>query len=58
MTLMMEAVRTSEVSVDSFETAWCNIPEDSHLETFHWKKWTSALEADKLFALSDVTVNC
>jgi hypothetical protein len=30
--LMMEAVSTSEMSVSFYQTAWCSIPEDSHLE--------------------------
>jgi hypothetical protein len=29
--LMMEAVSTSETSVNFYQTAWRNIPEDSHL---------------------------
>jgi hypothetical protein len=28
--VMMEAVNTSEMSVSSYETASCSIPEDSH----------------------------
>jgi hypothetical protein len=28
----MEAVSTSEVSVNFYETTWYNIPEDSHLD--------------------------
>jgi hypothetical protein len=30
--LMMEAIRTSETSVNFYQTARRNIPEDSHLE--------------------------
>jgi hypothetical protein len=30
--LMMEAVSTSEMSVNSYEATCCNIPEDSDLE--------------------------
>jgi hypothetical protein len=30
--LMMEAASTSETSVNLYQTIWCNIPEDSHLE--------------------------
>jgi hypothetical protein len=30
--LMMEAVSTSETSVSIYQTARCNIPEDSHLK--------------------------
>jgi hypothetical protein len=30
--LMMEAVSTSETSVNFYKTTWCNIPEDSHLQ--------------------------
>jgi hypothetical protein len=30
-TIMMEAVRPSETLVSIYQTAWCNIPEDSHL---------------------------
>jgi hypothetical protein len=29
---MMEAVSSSEMSVIIFQTTWCNIPEDSHLQ--------------------------
>jgi hypothetical protein len=28
--LMTEAVSTSEMSVNFYETTWCNIPEDSN----------------------------
>jgi hypothetical protein len=31
--LMMEAVCTSETSVNFYETTWCNIAEDSHLNS-------------------------
>jgi hypothetical protein len=31
ITLMTEAVSTSETSVNFFETKWRNIPEDSYL---------------------------
>jgi hypothetical protein len=30
---MMEAADTSEMSLNCYQTAWCNIPEDSHLHT-------------------------
>jgi hypothetical protein len=30
---MMEAVSTSETSVNLYQTTRCNIPEDSHLHT-------------------------
>jgi hypothetical protein len=30
---MMEAVSTSEMSVNFYQTTWRNIPEDSHLHT-------------------------
>jgi hypothetical protein len=29
--MMMEAVSTFETSVNIYQNAWCNIPEDSHL---------------------------
>jgi hypothetical protein len=29
---MMEAVKTSETSVNIRQTTWCDIPEGSHLE--------------------------
>jgi hypothetical protein len=32
--LMMEAVSTSETSVNFYETTWRNIPEDSHLPEY------------------------
>jgi hypothetical protein len=31
--LMMEAVRTSETSVNFYETTWCNILEGCHLHS-------------------------
>jgi hypothetical protein len=31
--LMMEALNTSETSLNLYQTARCNIPEDSHLHT-------------------------
>jgi hypothetical protein len=31
--LMIEAVSTSETSVNFYQTTWRNIPEDSHLHT-------------------------
>jgi hypothetical protein len=33
LALMMEAVRTSETSVNFYETTRRNIPEDGHLQT-------------------------
>jgi hypothetical protein len=33
--LMVEAARTSEMSVNVYQTTWRNIPEDSHLHTCH-----------------------
>jgi hypothetical protein len=35
ITLMMEAVSTSEMSVNFYKTTWRNIPEDSLLHTHH-----------------------
>jgi hypothetical protein len=32
--LMMEAVQTSVTLVNSYQSAWCYNPEDSHLHTF------------------------
>jgi hypothetical protein len=33
--LMIEAVSTSEMSVNFYQTSWCNIPEGGrHLHTF------------------------
>jgi hypothetical protein len=32
VTLMMEAVQTSETSVNSYRSTWCYNPEDSHLQ--------------------------
>jgi hypothetical protein len=32
---MMEAASTCEMSVNFYQTTWCNIPEDSHLHTYH-----------------------
>jgi hypothetical protein len=31
----MEAVSTSETSVNFYQTTWRNIPEESHLHTSH-----------------------
>jgi hypothetical protein len=33
ITLMLEEASTSETLVSFCETAWCNIPEDSHLQS-------------------------
>jgi hypothetical protein len=33
ITLMMEAVSSSEMLVNIYQATWCNIPEDSHLKT-------------------------
>jgi hypothetical protein len=33
--LMMEAVSTSEMLINIYQTTWCNIPEDSHFY-FAW----------------------
>jgi hypothetical protein len=35
-TLMMEAVSTSDMSVNFYHTTWHNNPEDSHLHE-NWK---------------------
>jgi hypothetical protein len=32
LALMMETASTSETSVNFYQTAWRNIPEDSHLQ--------------------------
>jgi hypothetical protein len=32
--LMMEAASTSEMSVNIYQTTWCNMPEDSHLHAY------------------------
>jgi hypothetical protein len=32
--LMMEAASTSETSVNFYQTSRCNIPEDSHLQSY------------------------
>jgi hypothetical protein len=34
VTPMMEAVGTSESSVNFYQTTWCNIPEDSNFQKF------------------------
>jgi hypothetical protein len=39
--LMMEAVSTSETSVNFYETAWRNIPEDGNLHTRRRKNMKS-----------------
>jgi hypothetical protein len=39
--LMMEAVSTSETSVNFYQTTQRNIPEDSHLHTRHRKNLKS-----------------
>jgi hypothetical protein len=33
ITLLLEAVSTSETLVSYYETTWCNIPEGCHLHT-------------------------
>jgi hypothetical protein len=37
ITLIMEAVSTSETLVNIYQTTWCNIPEDSHIHN-HCRK--------------------
>jgi hypothetical protein len=32
--LMMDAASTSETSVNFYQTTQCNIPQDSHLQTY------------------------
>jgi hypothetical protein len=34
LTLMMEAVSSSETSASIYKTTWCNVPQDSHLHTY------------------------
>jgi hypothetical protein len=31
---MMEAISSSETSVSTYHTIWCNVSEDSHLHTY------------------------
>jgi hypothetical protein len=33
--VLMTEVVTSDMSVIIYQTAWCNIPENSHLHTYH-----------------------
>jgi hypothetical protein len=40
---MMEAVSTSETTVNFYKNTWCNIPEDSYLHTRHCKNLKSHL---------------
>jgi hypothetical protein len=40
---MMEAVCFSETSVSIFQTAWCSIPEDSHLDAYRRENLKSHL---------------
>jgi hypothetical protein len=41
--LMMEALSTSEMSVNFYQTKWCNIPEDSHHHSRHCENLKSQL---------------
>jgi uncharacterized paraquat-inducible protein A len=41
VTLMMEAVNTSEISANFYETSQRNIPEDCHLHTHHHENLNS-----------------
>jgi hypothetical protein len=38
-----EALSISETSVNFYQTAWCNIPEDGHLHTQHCENLKSSL---------------
>jgi hypothetical protein len=47
----MEAVRTSETSVNFYQTVWCNISEDTHLRTHHRENLKSQEAAKFVFLL-------
>jgi hypothetical protein len=53
-TLMMEAVSTSETSVNFYQTTRRNAPEDSHLHIHSYKKWPN-LSYNVLIAYSSTT---
>jgi hypothetical protein len=39
--LMMDVESNNNISVNFYETAWCNFPEDNHLHTCHHKNLKS-----------------
>jgi hypothetical protein len=43
ITLIMEAVSSSETSLSIYQTTWCNTPEDSHLQLIIWLQMLSTL---------------
>jgi hypothetical protein len=47
---MPEAASTSEMSINFYQTAWCNIPEDSHLHTRHHESLKSHI-LDSLYSI-------
>jgi hypothetical protein len=49
--LMMEAVRTSETSINFYQTTQCNIPEGSHLHTNCHENLKSDLLMDDMLIL-------
>jgi hypothetical protein len=51
ITLMMEAVSSSETSVNIYQTTQCNIPEESHLHTNHSENLKSHLHNEELHNL-------
>jgi hypothetical protein len=53
LTLMMEAVRTSEISMKLYQTTQHNIPEDGHLHVHHCENLRAHLVID-LFG----NINC
>jgi hypothetical protein len=40
-------VSTSETSVNFYETTWCNIPEDSHLQVLYGSSLFNGIEVIK-----------
>jgi hypothetical protein len=53
--LMMEAVSTSETSVNFYETTRRNNPKDSHLQTiYHWSWCNTQLHYQRIIHIKDV----
>jgi hypothetical protein len=58
ITLVMEAVSISEMSVSIYQTAQHNVPEDSHLHACHCKNLKSHLNSLIAQAIISVSMSC
>jgi hypothetical protein len=56
--LMMEAVSTSEMSVNFYETARCNIPEESHLVLTCFNRKALSVDAEHITGVLSSHTTC